>query len=242
MAEDKNKLATQQPKGLPTIKELVELAGTDKEYADNNLAVLLNNPPPKDWVREHPIAKVELTKPDGTKYKIPLPYIPVERIEYMLTRIFTKWWVEVKDSKQVANAIMVTVRLYVINPLNGETMWNDGIGAVSIQTDSGAGASDWSKIKNNGVQLAAPAAESYAFKDAAEKFGNLFGKDISRKQQINYTDLLVKEEPITSESLKELYELKKESVLPDDQIRIEQIIKDGEKQQYRNVFKKLQAL
>jgi len=34
----------------------------------------------------------------------------------------------------------------------------------------------------------APAAESYAFKDAAEKFGKIFGKDINRKDNITYID------------------------------------------------------
>jgi hypothetical protein len=42
------------------------------------------------------------------------------------------------------------------------------------------------------VQKAAPAAETYAVKDAAEKFGKIFGRDVSRKGSMNYTDLLKK--------------------------------------------------
>ena len=38
--------------------------------------------------------------------------------------------------------------------------------------------------------IAAPAAESYAFKDAAEKIGKLFGKDINRATHIDYTNLI----------------------------------------------------
>ena len=71
-------------------------------------------------------------------------------------------------------------------------MWQDGIGAAPIQTDKGAGATDWNAVKTDGVQKAAPAAESYAVKDAAEKFGKIFGRDVSRKGSMNYTDLLKK--------------------------------------------------
>jgi hypothetical protein len=68
----------------------------------------------------------------------------------------------------------------------------DGIGAAPIQTDKGAGATDWNAVKTDGVQKAAPAAETYAVKDAAEKFGKIFGRDVSRKGSMNYTDLLKK--------------------------------------------------
>ena len=37
---------------------------------------------------------------------------------------------------------------------------------------------------------AAPAAESYAIKDAAEKLGKIFGKDLNRKDVIGYESLL----------------------------------------------------
>ncbi len=238
MDEDKNKLATQQPNKLPTIKELVDLAETDQAYADNNLAVLLNQPPPKGWVKFHPIAKVKNEKGE----EVPLPYLPIERVEYLLTRIFTIWHREIKSVMVIANSVQVTVRLHVRNPLTMEMEWNDGVGAVAIQTDKGKGAMDWNFAKANGVQLAVPAAAAYATKNAAEQWGNLFGKDLARREQVNYTDILVKEEQITAESLKELYERKKEMVKPEDQIRIEEIIRDKETKQYRNVAKKLQAL
>ena len=40
------------------------------------------------------------------------------------------------------------------------------------------------------VMKAAPAAESYAIKDAAEKIGKLFGKDLNRADKIMYDSLL----------------------------------------------------
>ena len=64
--------------------------------------------------------------------------------------------------------------------------FHDGIGASPLQTNKDAGAIEFDKIKSNAVMLAAPSAESYAIKDAAEKLGKLFGKDLNRSDKIMY--------------------------------------------------------
>lgn len=38
--------------------------------------------------------------------------------------------------------------------------------------------------------MAVPAAKSYAIKDAAEMFGKIFGKDLNRKDEISYMEML----------------------------------------------------
>jgi len=162
---------------LPSFQELV--TETEQSLKDNALMVLLNQEPPKNWLLDHPMIK-------GYRY------LPIEKVEYLLTRIFTKWWIEVKNVQILANSVVVTVRLYVTNPLNSEIMFQDGIGAAPIQTDKGSGATDWNSVKTDGVQKAAPSAESYAIKDAAEKFGKIFGRDVSRKTTMDYTPLLKK--------------------------------------------------
>jgi len=162
---------------LPTLQELI--SDNEDSLKQNALTVLLNQNPPAQWLSEHPMIK-------GYKY------IPIEKIEYLLTRIFGQWHVEVRNTQIVANSVVVTVRLHVNNPITGQPMWQDGIGAAPIQTDKGAGATDWNSVKTDGVQKAAPAAETYAVKDAAEKFGKIFGRDVARKGSMNYTDLLKK--------------------------------------------------
>jgi hypothetical protein len=159
---------------LPTIQQLVE--DNELTIRDNALMVILNSPPPKNWIKTHPMTKGD--------------YLPIERVEYLLSRIFTKWWVEIKATQVIANSVVVTIRLYVINPITNSEEWQDGIGAMAIQTDKDKGAMDWNFAKADGVMKAAPAAESYAIKDAAEKFGKLFGKDLNRKENIEYTSLL----------------------------------------------------
>ena len=162
---------------LPTFQEL--LVENEDSLKQNALTVLLNQDPPAKWLVQHPMIR---------DYR----YIPIEKIEYLLTRIFGNWTVEIRSTQIVANSVVVTVRLHVNNPISGELMWQDGIGAAPIQTDKGAGATDWNAVKTDGVQKAAPAAESYAVKDAAEKFGKIFGRDVSRKTTMDYNSLLKK--------------------------------------------------
>ena len=158
---------------LPTISDIY----ADKDGITNNtaLAVILNAQPPDNWVKTHPVTNMK--------------YIPVERVEYLLTRIFGRWKLEVKESDVKANSMQVIVRLHYIDPVTGEWDWQDGIGASPLQTNKGSGAIDFNQIKSAAVQMAAPAAESYALKDAAEKLGKIFGKDLNRKDEINYSNL-----------------------------------------------------
>jgi hypothetical protein len=118
-------------------------------------------------------------------------YIPIERIESLLTVLFIRWHVEIRQVQTIANSVVVTVRLYYLDITSDKEieLWQDGVGAAPIQTDSGAGAMEWDKTKNDAVMKAVPAAESYAVKDAAEKIGKIFGKDLNRADQIMYDTL-----------------------------------------------------
>jgi hypothetical protein len=167
---------------LPKLQDL--LSDVELKADQNALNVLLNASPSKTWIKEHPLAK-------GVKY------IPIERIEWLMTRIFIRWNVEIKSTQLIANSVVVIIRLWYQDRLSKELLYQDGLGACPLQTDKGAGAIEFNKIKNNAIMLAAPAAESYAFKDAAEKIGKLFGKDLNRKDEIGYLSLqntILKEE------------------------------------------------
>jgi hypothetical protein len=88
----------------------------------------------------------------------------------------------------MANAVQAIVRLHVQDPITGEWDWQDGVGAAPIQTRKGAG-NDASQVLHDAIVKAAPAAKSYAIKDAAECLGRIFGKDLNRKDFIAYTGL-----------------------------------------------------
>lgn len=174
-----------------TLPALSDLYKGELAKEQNDLSVLLNQSPHPSWIKDHPYAtKIIVT--DQGKRKVPIKYIPIERIEWLLTRIFTRWNVEIREVKLIANSVAVTIRLKYCNPITCEYEQQDGIGAMPLQTDKDCGAIDFNKIKSNAVQLAAPAAESYAIKDAAEKIGKLFGSDLNRADQIGYNSLLTK--------------------------------------------------
>ncbi len=156
---------------LPKLDDLyndVELAGKH-----NELNMLLNCQPNPKWIKQNKFANNS-------------NYIPVGVIEFLLTSIYIKWRVEIRTVQVIANSVVATIRLYVLDPITGEWDWQDGVGASPIQTKSGAAATDFSQVNTSAVQMAAPAAETYAFKDAAEKLGRLFGKDLNRKDDTNY--------------------------------------------------------
>ena len=160
---------------LPAIQDLYD-GDLDLKRDVNDLNILLNQPPAEKWLKKHPISS-------GVRY------LPIERVEWLLTRIFLEWRVEVKQIQVIANSCVVTIRLFYRDVLTNEMLWQDGIGAAPIQTDKGAGATDFNKVKSDGVMKSAPAAESYAVKDAAEKIGKLFGKDLNRADQLLYDTL-----------------------------------------------------
>jgi hypothetical protein len=172
-------------RNLPAIQDLYK--GEVALVKQNDLNVLLNQEPKKDWILKHPIAKKKV----GDS-KVPIDYLPIERVEWLLTSIFVKWHTEIKAVQLIANSVVVTVRLYYLNPVTNELDYQDGVGAAPLQTDEGASATDWTKIKSSAVMIAVPAAESYAVKDAAEKIGKLFGKDLNRADKILYDSLIGK--------------------------------------------------
>lgn len=160
---------------LPALKDLYD-GDLELKQGQNELNILLNQHPKSDWIKDHPFAK-------GVKY------IPIERVEYLLTRLFIKWWVEVKAIQTIANSVVVTIRLHYQNIENNEWSCQDGIGAAPIATEKDSGAMNWDRVRTDSVMKAAPAAESYAVKDAAEKIGKIFGKDLNRKDEIIYDSL-----------------------------------------------------
>jgi hypothetical protein len=171
-----NQLQTTNQKGvIPKLEDLygdVELAGKH-----NDLNKLLNCQPKAEWIKQNKFANNS-------------NYIPVGIVEFLLTSIYIKWRVEVKTVQVIANSVVVTIRLFVLDPITGEWDWQDGVGASPIQTKSGAAATDFGQVNTSAVQMAAPAAETYAFKDAAEKLGKLFGKDLNRKDEMNYAPMM----------------------------------------------------
>lgn len=209
MSEQQQALTKAEPQQykIPTIAEIYA-AGEEMPMLqkDSLIQVLLNQEPPKAWLKDHPMAKKEIVV-NGEKKKVPIQYIPIERVEWLLTNIFVRWTVEIRWTKLIANSVEACVRLKVYDHVMDRWIKLDGVGAAPLQTDSGAGAVEFDKIKSNAVQIALPAAESYAIKDAAEKLGKIFGKDLNRATDISYDSLGKKYENVFSPEEKRIDEI-----------------------------------
>lgn len=184
MSED-NKLAT--PHQLPKLQDLYEGASIEVRSKMNDLNILLNQEPKKEWIAYHPTVKVK----DSQGNTVPLQFIPIEKVEYLLTAIFGTWWVEIKSVSLIANSVVVVVRLNVIDPVTGTNRFQEGVGACPIQIKANSGgAIDFANMQSGAIQMGSPSAESYAISDAADKFGKIFGKDLNRKNSMNYMGML----------------------------------------------------
>ena len=219
----------EEKQNLPTIAELtgdVELA-----FKNDQFNLLLNQEPPAKWVKVHPYIK---------DYK----YVPIDKVEFLLKKLFKLYKIEVLKTGMLLNAIEVTVRVHYLHPVTSEWMFHDGVGAQELQTqkDTGNLKLDMSNINRGAVTMALPIAKSVAIKDAADHLGKLFGSDLNRKDTLNYTTDkgLNKDEMLTE--LKELYELKKDSISPEEQINFDRIISCKETKSYKKAINELAKL
>lgn len=156
---------------LPTLADLT----TDVEvaYKSDQLNLLLNQPPPNTWVKDHPFIK-------GYKY------LPIDKVEHLLRKIFKSYRIEITGQGTSFNAVWVTVRVHFKDPITGEWSYHDGIGAAQLQTQKGTSPADLANINNGAVMMAFPIAKSVAIKDACDHFGSLFGANLNRRDIVEF--------------------------------------------------------
>lgn len=152
---------------------------------------LMLDPNPK-WILKHPYVKVEKTI-NGVKNKVPLEYVPIDKIEFLLTILFKRHRIEVLRENSSFNGVYVVVRVHYYNSLFNEWEYQDGIGAVQLQTKSGSSPADLANINNGALQMAYPSAKTYAIKDACDHIGRIFGKDLNRSNTIGLEQILLAE-------------------------------------------------
>jgi len=204
---------------LPTIAELFS-DDLQTAYKSEQLNLLLNQQPKQEWVKDHPYIK-------GYKY------LPIDKVEFMLRRIFKQYRIEITGQGVAFNGVWVTVRVHYLNPVTGEFDYHDGIGAAQLQTKQGTSPADLININNGAISMAFPIAKTIAIKDACDHFGSLFGANLNRKDTIEFTaDSNLAGAQITHEEMQELWELKQDAVKPHDYANIRRIIDDKERHNY----------
>jgi hypothetical protein len=158
---------------LPALSEL----HYNSELATNlgYFKTYLNKKPAKDWVKQHPMLSA-------------VKYLPIGTVETLMDKLFTEWRVEVISFQALFQSVAVHVRIHYVNPVTGEWSYTDGLGAVGMQTDKGKSAADLAAIKQDAIMKALPAAKSYAIKDAVHHLGDIFGRNLNRDGEQEYTN------------------------------------------------------
>lgn len=151
---------------LPTLSEIFE--GVENYAQSEALNAITNVAPPEKWVQTHPFVK-------GHKY------LPIDKVEYLLRKIFKKYRIEVLREGTAFNGVYVVVRIHYLNPASGVMEYHDGIGAAQLQTKSGTSPADLVNVNNGAISMAFPIAKTLAVKDACHHFGKIFGSDLNRK-------------------------------------------------------------
>lgn len=159
-------------KKLPTIQELYE--NTDLAIKHDDFNVLMNQEPPASWVKVN-------------KYAGNSHYLPIEKVEWLLRRIFKQFRIEITGQGTAFNGVWVTVRVHYVHPVTNEWEYHDGIGAEALQVKSGSSPADLANLNKGALAMAFPLAKSQAIKDACHHFGKAFGADLNRQDVIAYS-------------------------------------------------------
>jgi len=113
----------------------------------------------------------------------------------MLRRIFKKYSIEILREGTSFNGVFVVVRVHYFNPALNAMQYQDGIGAIDLQTSKGKSPADLANINKGAISMAFPIAKSLAIKDACDLIGNVFGANLNRRDVMDFkpdTDLIEK--------------------------------------------------
>jgi len=219
---------------LPTLKDLVSDVGIYEKQ--DKLNFLLNQEPPKSWIKEHPYIKSTNAKGQ----KVPYIYLPIDKTEYLLRKIYKEFQIEIIREGTSFNGVYVVVKVHYKDFISNEWRFHDGIGSIQLQTKKGSSPADLSNINNGALSMAFPLAKTLAIKDACEMFGKLFGSDLNRRDTLGASmdaPMLTSEEKLTV--LKELIDNEKLVIDEEDRLNIERIIEKKEVLSYDKVIKML---
>lgn len=152
---------------MPTIQEIYKNPGLALQQDQINF--ILSQPPPARWIKEHPYVKGHL-------------YLPIEKVEFLLKKLFKKTRIEILREGTSFNGVYVVVRVWYMDMISGEMDFHDGIGAMPLQVSKGKSAADLANINPGAVTMAFPIAKTLALKDACDHFGSIFGANLNRKE------------------------------------------------------------
>jgi hypothetical protein len=152
----------------------MKLAKIEVSQALENLTKFLNEPVPSAML----------------KINQGVNYVSIGYIENKLDEIYLHTW-KTSNIKayQLLNSICVEITLSVLDPVSGQWIERAGVGAVPIQTKKGEILISPESLNTFAIQKGLPAAKAYALKNAAQSLGVIFGRNINRVEDFEFTPL-----------------------------------------------------
>lgn len=182
--------------------------------------------------------------PDGKANSIPISFIEMTLDEYF----FGLWDTENFKWAVIANEVVGSIDLTVLNPVTGTKIKRVGAAAIQIMVDKrpdNVSPSQWANDpmnkKPNALDMGFPKLKAECTKNAAQSLGKLFGRDINRKKADQFNGL-IKKEITPYEQLKSLFEEKKNLLDEDTYINGNRILDNKETASYNKLYKYLQTL
>jgi len=157
---------------LPLIQELYNNPAL--ALAQDQVSIILSQPPPPNWVKKHPYIDNYL-------------YLPIDKTEFLLRKLFKKNRIEILREGTAFNGVYVVVRVWYQDIISGEMEYHDGIGSIHLQVKKGSSPADLANINNGALSMAFGTAKSIAIKDACDHLGKIFGADLNRKDTIGFS-------------------------------------------------------
>ena len=141
--------------------------GSDRNAVIEKLQMFLNREPKADTVKINSMA-------NNSKY------LPIAEVERTLDEVYSGLWSTVNFRWEVvANEIVGSIDLKVINPANGVELVRTGVASVMVQTVKGQEVVVANKIKNTLVKDF-PHLKAECIKNAAKSLGVAFGRNLNR--------------------------------------------------------------
>ncbi len=183
--KEKTKEILAYTKDTLTIKKIEDLVAKAENISGlQNFTELLNKAPdPK---------KVQVNKNANNS-----KYLPISSVEAKLDQLFFGLW-ETKNFKwtREVNEMVGSLELSVYHPVIKEWITKNGVGAVPIQQEAKTPIADiLAKKYKNALVKDFPHMEAECIKNAAKKFGKVFGRDLNRDFEDVYTPLINMEPP-----------------------------------------------
>jgi hypothetical protein len=152
-----------------------------KEFAFADLKTYksaLEKAPSKKWVKSRSLG--------GNKTS---NYIPLYIQQALAEKFFREFYVVEEKYNVIANEILCTVKLQIVPDFPyADTIFPTGTAAKPIQQDSGISASSFPTGKKiNALEYNAPAARSAAISNALTSIGNIFGRNLNREANNDFT-------------------------------------------------------